>query len=232
VTSAAKPLFDLQLLDIQIEAERAAAERAREALAHDPRSTAARRLEASLSTTLTDKQAELRAIDSKASDITANLKKLRDRLYGGSIHDTRELGLIEKEIEFHEAQQRVTEDQEISLMEEVDRLEKQLSAASVEVLAAGEARERESSSLVAALAEHEREWAHLREKRDSHAATLAPDAVGQYERLRSRLGTAVGLVADGACQACRVQVPPKDIQHARGDALVRCGNCGRILFVE
>jgi predicted nucleic acid-binding Zn-ribbon protein len=35
----------------------------------------------------------------------------------------------------------------------------------------------------------------------------------------------------GACSGCRISLPMNLIQRARGDELVQCVNCERILYV-
>ncbi len=68
----------------------------------------------------------------------------------------------------------------------------------------------------------------------SRAATLvAPQDQTTYETLRRQKGgTAVALVSQRTCQACRVGLTPSQEQRARqGADIITCNSCGRILYV-
>jgi len=56
-----------------------------------------------------------------------------------------------------------------------------------------------------------------------------------YDRLaRSRRGQALSAISDaGICSACRVRVRPKVFSDVRrGDEMITCENCGRILYYK
>jgi predicted nucleic acid-binding Zn-ribbon protein len=60
----------------------------------------------------------------------------------------------------------------------------------------------------------------------------APDQT-TYETLRRQKGgTAVAIVSQRTCQACRVGLTPSQEQRARqGVEIITCHSCGRILYV-
>ncbi len=65
------------------------------------------------------------------------------------------------------------------------------------------------------------------------ATLVSPQDQATYESLRRQKGgTAVAVVSQRTCQACRVGLTPSQEQRARlGAEIVTCNSCGRILYV-
>ncbi|GEM_PF-244239 len=229
MSAAAQPLLELQDLDVQIEGEHSAIESIRRRLASSQEIESARRRLSEQEARLQTAQTELRRLDTDAQDLRNTITRLNSRLYGGSVHDSRELASIEAEISHATKRQVESEDRELELMEEIEsltasleegrgrleRLESDRAAMTNSLLAERQSRQTQLDSLVAA--------------RQERVQELPPARLSQYERLRERLGHAVSAVDGGVCQWCRVQLPPADVQHARGPDIVLCTNCGRIL---
>lgn len=59
-----------------------------------------------------------------------------------------------------------------------------------------------------------------------------PDALTLYTRLLvARSGQAMALVESQVCQACYMSIPPNmNVQLVRGNAVIQCPSCDRILF--
>jgi predicted nucleic acid-binding Zn-ribbon protein len=54
-----------------------------------------------------------------------------------------------------------------------------------------------------------------------------------YDTLRKQKRVAVALLSEGSCSLCGVAPSSSRVQAARaGGELVRCNNCGRILYAE
>lgn len=80
----------------------------------------------------------------------------------------------------------------------------------------------------------ERAQAMERERKKRGTAELAPDILGQYEKLlASREGQAIAELDGRVCQGCYVAVPNNIyVRLARRTELVPCPSCGRILFLR
>ncbi len=68
-----------------------------------------------------------------------------------------------------------------------------------------------------------------RRDRDAVAASVPADLLGLYERLASR-GNGAGLLRAGACEACRMVLPPSDlatVRRAQTDEVVFCPSAAR-----
>ncbi|HKG14315.1 MAG TPA: C4-type zinc ribbon domain-containing protein [Pyrinomonadaceae bacterium] len=73
----------------------------------------------------------------------------------------------------------------------------------------------------------------LRRERDRLFATLPPGVKGTYQRIVSRIrdGVAVAEARNGSCSACFIALRPQVMaQIRRGEELIICDNCNRILY--
>jgi predicted nucleic acid-binding Zn-ribbon protein len=118
-------------------------------------------------------------------------------------------------------------------MEEIETLETELAArapdvermrAEVDVVLAAFDKEHQEASRV---------LAEFGERRKKLASKMPKHLFSNYERL-SKLGRGQALAEvrrNGICAACRVRVRPKIFSDVRkGDQLIICENCGRILY--
>ena len=80
----------------------------------------------------------------------------------------------------------------------------------------------------------DRAQAMERERKKRGSTQLAPDILGQYEKLlASREGQALAELAGRVCQGCYVSVPNNIyVRLARFTELVPCPSCGRILYLS
>jgi predicted nucleic acid-binding Zn-ribbon protein len=74
--------------------------------------------------------------------------------------------------------------------------------------------------------------ATINERRQQLTSTVPANLLQMYERVaKIRRGQALSEVVDGICTACRMRMRPKVYSDVRrGDQLITCDNCARILF--
>ena len=161
--------------------------------------------------------------------------------------------LVEQERKFQTQLTQVKKNEEYSaLLHEIAGAQKKRSALETVVLEKmdEEGRAAEGVALAkASLAAAEREAAQTREtiageeatlrteegglaaRRDAALADLPPMLRGRYEKLLvARKGRAVAVLLGDGCEACGAHLPPqKAIAIRRGDSVVECPDCGRIL---
>jgi hypothetical protein len=116
-------------------------------------------------------------------------------------------------------------------MTESDPLEKNVKAA--ETALANEKKQVEAEKLQARekTAIDEKALAELQARRVELAKDMTPSVLKEYDRLRkARRGIAVAEVGEGRCAACHIGVRPQFMQELRrGDKVMFCESCGRIL---
>lgn len=225
-------LFRLEQIDTEIERAEAAVRDMERRQARNPALEAADARRRELDARVRAAEAEQRAREAALSDLEGKIKRDNTRMYSGQIVDPREIRSLERELEQYGARRDLLEEECLQGMEDLDALHAQQAAAERE---AEDLREtwQESRPALARQAELARaKLAGLHTQREQLAGTIDPRALATYSRLRSTLGQAIAPITAGVCGACRVTLTQRDIQHARGEALVPCGNCGRVLYAE
>jgi predicted nucleic acid-binding Zn-ribbon protein len=226
----AATLFQLEQLDSDLEQREAELRDARKRLAANPQLAAA---EARLEVLRSQERmasTEQRRIEADLTDVEAKIKRDQTRMYSGQIVDPRELASLERELEHYGHRRSELEEHCLESMEQVEDLQRQMADASRQV---AELRDRWESSrpeLTRQIEQLTDRLAGIHAERERVAGSIDPRSLDQYGRLRRSLGHAVSHISGGVCQWCRVAIPPKDVQHARGDVPATCSNCGRILY--
>jgi predicted nucleic acid-binding Zn-ribbon protein len=137
-----------------------------------------------------------------------------------------------KEIEAQKKLKTEIEDKMIALMEEIDRLEREIKEqekafadTESEIRKKLSVLEAEKQELILAIAE--------REKRRAEIAQLLPaELLRRYDRIRaSKGGLAVTTTENDRCNGCLSPIPPQRLlEIERQDKLYLCEACGRILI--
>jgi predicted nucleic acid-binding Zn-ribbon protein len=223
-------LFRLDQLDSDIEGHEAALSELRRRQQNNPEMHAAEAQLAQLRAEDKRLGAEQRARESDLADLETRIKRDNTRMYGGQIVDSRELESIERELQHHRERRDALEEQVLGLMERLEGLQSEIEAQDRKASSLRERWETDQPEMERRLQQLQSELELLRTERDALASSLDPRSLSLYTRLRAQSGHAVSNVSDGVCQWCRVNLPPKDIQHAR-TVLVTCTNCARILYI-
>jgi predicted nucleic acid-binding Zn-ribbon protein len=149
------------------------------------------------------------------------------------VRNEKEYTAVLREIDASRKHIGVLESDILKHMEEIEKLDAELAARAPDV---ERMRAEVDSSLAALDAEQEaasRQLAEFSERRRKLAELMPRALFNSYDR-KSRLsrGQALSEVrSNGICAACRVRVRPKIFSDVRkGDQLVTCENCGRILY--
>jgi predicted nucleic acid-binding Zn-ribbon protein len=92
--------------------------------------------------------------------------------------------------------------------------------------------DRDLAALDAETGQAEARLAEITERRNRIAVSIPDGLISMYDRVaRGRRGQALSEVRNSTCSACRMRVRPKVFSDVRkGDQLITCDNCSRILF--
>jgi uncharacterized protein len=227
----AKTVFRLEQLDSDVEA--------RETALRELRRRAQRNLELETARSsldrLTEKESivahESRSAEADLADLEARITKTRERMYSGKVVDPRELSSLEKELQHWAVRRDELEEQCLQAMDALDGLREQISVARATVVAAEQEAESARPRLEQQEQEAVNEIARLRAERQPLLESIDPRTRSLYESTRKSMGHAVSHVSGGVCAWCHVSIPAKDLQHARGNEIVTCPHCRRILYV-
>jgi predicted nucleic acid-binding Zn-ribbon protein len=176
-------------------------------------------------------EADQRDLDLETELLRTKLKDEEEKLYGGkSGLNPKELGALTQEVEQTKNLIATRDDR---LMEILSRLEEAsaqhatIKASLDQLNAERAAREVEVKNEARGLL---RQQAQLKKEIEAARVDIEPAHLSQYDRLRaSKGGLAVVEIRQRICQGCRVALTTSEEHRLRGDALVTCSSCGRIL---
>jgi predicted nucleic acid-binding Zn-ribbon protein len=178
---------------------------------------------------LQEMRLEERRVELAGDEKADRMKKLEDRLQ--AVRNVREESAVSAEIEMVRRARESDEQEALSLLDQIrrleDRLEEQAEALEEAKSEVAPRRKELEDEREAALAETGR----LKEERDAFAGTLPKDEIRLYDAIRVGGRRALApLTEDGACGNCFTMIPPQiqnEIRH--GSELIRCEGCGVIL---
>jgi predicted nucleic acid-binding Zn-ribbon protein len=174
--------------------------------------------------------ARLREAEREAEDHRSRMLGRERDLMSGRIRSPSELTKLSAEVEHMKVRVASEEDAELQLMEEMDTLEGRLRERRAELKAARDRGEAAEPGLRARLEELRAELAAAEAERERTWAEVPAAYQAEYRRLR--MAPRVAEVRNGQCAACHVAVTSRGMQILRrGEGIVHCDNCGRLLVV-
>lgn len=230
-----KLLYDLQQMDLQIDARNATIQRVEEILRTDDsveRAEDTLREQRLLAATAHE---ALSGIEQRVEEIVHRSDSISNALYKGQIKNARELSQMQEEISSLKDDRSTLEEQELEAMIDVEAADEALKAAKQALETAQKDWEQRQAELNTEKAQAEKERTQLDERRAAFLAAnpqLDKVLLDRYERLRkSKRGLAVAAVENAACTGCRVGLPKATLQEVRiSPTPVTCGSCGRMLY--
>lgn len=232
--SAALGLYRLQQIDSRLSQVEARLARIRETLASDEALRAAQEQVRSAEAALRQAERAHRQAEAERQDQQVKIQQAEAALYGGHIHNPKELQDLEADVRSLKKHLAVLEDRELEAMLEVERAQA-ASQQARENLKNVEARlGSEHRDLLSEQEQLSCELENLRDERQAAVLAIPADMLALYENLRQqRRGVAVAEVSESACGACGTTLTPAQQQSARHAAqLVYCPSCGRILYAH
>lgn len=190
-----------------------------------------REREARLEVRLQELKARQMALDLELGTLSQKMSTEEERLYSGRVRNPKELQDLERELKYLSRTRGQLEERLLEAMLAVEDSGQALEAARQGREQAEEDWQRRSEELAASRTELQARTARLEQEAGRLRAQVEPDALQIYQELRGkRGGVAVALLRGSLCQGCGVANPEARAQEARrGDRLVFCNACGRIL---
>jgi uncharacterized protein len=172
--------------------------------------------------------ARVRESDHEREAHRSRLRTREKELMSGRIRNPTELMQMSEEVQHMKARFAEEEDAELTLMEDADAADQTVREATAQF----EATRKQSASEEPALRRELKAWgaqlAEVEAERDVIWEQVPAKAQAAYSRMRMQ--PSVAQVLNNQCVACRVTVTSSGMQMLRkGDELVHCEHCGRIL---
>ncbi len=229
--SIARQLFQFQEVDIELEAAEKAVSGIMHQLEGSEALTAARSQLAAERQHLAELKKQQRSLELDAGAINAKLKRVEEELYSGRVRNPKELSNLQREFEILKADRNKLESRELEIMDQAEQVGKRVSFAEKEFQVLEEGWQRQKEQLSADLEHARAVLAEITQRRQQLAGGIEPSALKTYQDVKRARGKAVVPVERGICTGCRIALSVADTQRVRSGQLVRCGSCGRILYL-
>ncbi len=230
MTSAAD-LFALQEVDLKRDALRALIADIDSRLGETEELIAAREELEDARHQATTLQRQQRELEAQVADLDAKIRPLETKLYGGSIHNPKELTDLQIEVESLKKHRSALDDEALSGLEIIEAANATVLEAAAELEHLEADWRADQQRLTSERARAEEEMGQLDQERALRADGTPANMLGLYEQLRPvKAGRAVAMVKRGTCEGCHVSLPTNMTQKVREAAtLVQCPRCERIL---
>ena len=228
-----KELYDLQLLDWQIQQLEEELSEVQGRIADDSTRVQAHRRLAAIEAKLGELGPARRQSERAIEEIEQRITNLDNRMYDGSVTNPREFEALEEERANQVRNRGNEEDRLLEFMVEMEDTEELRDRAKAVFEQINEERTRELGTLEARREELTSELPGLHTQRQEMSAEYAPNIMAVYETVRrTRGGQGAALVDQrGMCQGCRLTIPNAELSRARtSEGIVQCGSCTRILI--
>ena len=225
-------LIDLQRLETQIAAARAAIAAHPQRLAEaDAQMAAATQVLDEATNRLKENTEARRALEKDTALYQGRLSKFRDQQ--SAVKTNKEYQALGHEIETAQRDLGSVEEKVIERMVEADSIAADVKQAEALFAAKRKEIDAQKKQLADELAAVEASLKTATEQRAALLAQIEPRLVSTFEQVaRVRKGIAVTMATrDGLCSVCHVRLRPQVFQLVRtNDAIIQCDSCQRILY--
>jgi len=184
-------------------------------------------------TIASDLEDEQKRADRDVEQVRERRARDQELLDSGSIGDPKQLQSIQAELENLVRRQTDLEDVELEIMERVEGARAAVAQLTVERDEHAAQQESLAATVQAKLSEIAEERRGVEAERQEIAAGVAPELLALYDKIRGEHGgVGAAPLHRGACQGCRLTLPPTELEELRAapaDEVVRCEECRRIL---
>jgi predicted nucleic acid-binding Zn-ribbon protein len=200
-------------------------------IAADPEVTALEETLASMREVQQEVALRLGESDRERETHRTRLRSREKELMSGRIRNPTELMQMSDEVKHMKTRFAEEEEVQLRLMEEAEAADDEVRETTKQLEDARRRAASEQPTLKEELASQQTELSSVEAERDDIWSQVPPPAQTAFSRVRVR--PVVAKVNNNSCQVCHVTVTSSGMQMLRkGDEIVHCENCGRILVLS
>ncbi|MFO7737960.1 MAG: C4-type zinc ribbon domain-containing protein [Desulfatiglandaceae bacterium] len=175
-------------------------------------------------------QRERRQTEKDIEYLESRIEKSKIKL--NNIKSNKEYKAGLKELSELEKDKSLSEDKILEIMEQLEAFEGRCAAGKAEKEELEVSFERERDEVLKEIKALDESLESLENERTRFCESIDPDLLKRYDILRQRKGgLAISPVIKGVCQSCHMGIPPQKFNELiRGNALMACPNCNRIIY--
>jgi len=230
--SAALGLYRLQQVDSQMDQIRARLKMIREALENDRELRAAKETLSAAEDLHKQASTALKQSESDVEKQSIKIQQTEANLYGGSVHNPKELQDMQMEVVSLKKHLGTLEERELDAMVHAEEVEKELQSAQDRLTSVQSHLKEKNLDLSNENDALGRDLERLEAERIAITTALGEKEIKAYEQLRKqKRGIAVAIVNEGTCSACGTTLTASQQQNAHSTSqLFYCPTCGRIVY--
>ncbi len=228
-----RELYDLQLLDWEIQQREEELSEVQGRIADDSTRIQAHRRLSAIEAKLGELGPAIRQSERAVQEIEGRISNLDNRMYDGSVTNPREFEALQEERANQVRNRGEEEDRLLEFMVEIEEAEELRERAKTAFEQIDAERSLELGTLETRREELTSEMPELHAQRQEMSAEYPPNIMAVYETVRrTRGGQGAALVDQrGMCEGCRLTIPNAELSRARSsEGIVQCGSCTRILI--
>jgi len=186
-------------------------------------------LKAELNQLESDKRAR-RESEQEIEELENRIVKSNIKL--NNIKSNKEYAAALKELADLEKEKTLLEDTLIGIMEQIETLEKRCLSGKTKGEILKKQFKRDRDGILKELKSLDEVLKNLENERADFSKAVDEGLLKRYDALRRhKEGLAISPVVKGICQACHMGIPPQKFNELiRGDVLMSCPYCGRIIY--
>lgn len=232
--SAALGLYRLQQVDSQMDQIQARLKTIRQTLENDLELRAATEACDSAESKHKKSESALKQAETEVEKQRIKIEQSEASLYGGLVHNPKELQDLQKEIVSLKRHLETLEERQLEAMLEVETTESELKAAQKKLEAVKSNLGDQNRGLTSESDALKKDYERLQSERDAVLGGVGAQEIRTYDQLRKqKRGIAVSALHDNSCAACGTTLTASQQQTARSTSqLFSCPTCGRILYAN
>lgn len=185
-----------------------------------------------INTKLTELKKELKKTEWDYSDLSLKANGLEKKLYSGEIKNLKEMEQLTRQLENIKQNKDTKENLSLELIGGSEKLENELEGIEQNLKLAKQEYKQEILKCKRDADKIEEEIFEQELQREQLLENIDEKYINLYEQLKSnKQGIAIATVVGQNCSGCRVNLPSMIVSMTKaGNTIVKCENCGRILF--
>jgi uncharacterized protein len=232
--SAALGLYRLQQVDSQIDQIQVRLKAIQQTLENDVVLQTANEQFTTADGKHRDAERALKLSESEVEKQQIKIQQTEASLYGGKVHNPKELQDLQKDIVSLKRHLETLEERQLEAMLGVEDTDKDLQTAKTDLERVQSNLKEQNKDLTKESETLLKDLERLNSERQAVVTDIASQALNVYDQLRKqKRGIAITTVTDNSCEACGTTLTPSQQQTARSTSqLFHCPTCGRILFAN
>jgi uncharacterized protein len=232
IMSQISNLYRLQQIDSQLDASKSSLQNVERELHNNSALLKAQQVVTQAEEQQTIITKKLRESEDKSYETRVKIELSEASLYGGKIHNPKELQELQEEVASLSRLMVSLEDKQLEIMMELEDAESKLMWANEELAEVQKVLTEQNARLNGEKTKLLSQIERLEAERKAALPTIQAPDLGLYEQLRkNRNGVAVAKIVSKACNACGTTLTAALVQTTQSTGqLVRCPTCGRILY--